>query len=87
MLLAALWTAAPARAEDAGPPACDVPAYLLTTESTLPKVAAAIKAGKPLDILVVGSRSSTIPVVGSERLSGAAAGGAEGEAAIRSRST
>jgi hypothetical protein len=40
--------------------ACDVPAYLLTSESTLPKVADAIKNGHPLDILVVGSRSSTI---------------------------
>ena len=48
-----------ARAEDAAP-SCDVPAYLLTTESTLPKVAEAIKTGHSLDILVVGSRSSTI---------------------------
>jgi hypothetical protein len=59
-LLAGLLTAAvPARAED--PTAsCDVPAYLLTTESALPKVADAVKGGRPLDILVVGSRSSTI---------------------------
>ena len=42
-------------------PACDVPAYLLTSESTLAKVAAAVKGGKPLNVLVVGSRSSTIP--------------------------
>ena len=41
-------------------PACDVPAYLLTTESALPKVAAAVKDGQPLNVLVVGSRSSTI---------------------------
>ena len=59
MLLAGLVTAAPARADDAAP-ACDVPAYLLTTESALPKVADALKTGHPLDILVVGSRSSTI---------------------------
>ena len=39
---------------------CDVPPYLLATESALPKVADAIKNGRPLDILVVGSRSSTI---------------------------
>jgi hypothetical protein len=58
-LLAGLLTAAPARADDAAP-ACDVPAYLLTTESALPKVADALKTGHPLDILVVGSRSSTI---------------------------
>ena len=58
-LLAGLLAAAPVRAEDAAP-ACDVPAYLLATESALPKVADALKTGHPLDILVVGSRSSTI---------------------------
>jgi hypothetical protein len=58
-LLAGLLAAAPVRADDAAP-ACDVPAYLLTTESALPKVADALKTGRPLDILVVGSRSSTI---------------------------
>jgi hypothetical protein len=59
-LLAGLLTSAvPARAEDAAA-SCDVPAYLLTTESALPKVADAVKGGRPLDILVVGSRSSTI---------------------------
>jgi hypothetical protein len=58
-LLACLLAAAPARADDAAP-ACDVPPYLLTTESALPKVADALKTGHPLDILVVGSRSSTI---------------------------
>jgi hypothetical protein len=57
---------APARAQDApartqaAPANCEVPAYLLTTESTLPKVENAVKTGRPLDILVVGSRSSTI---------------------------
>ena len=50
---------APARTE-AVPANCEVPAYLLTTESTLPKVENAVKSGLPLDILVVGSRSSTI---------------------------
>ena len=54
----ALLAAQPLRAEDAAP-SCDVPDNLLTTESVLPKTADAIKAGK-LDILVVGSRSSTI---------------------------
>jgi hypothetical protein len=58
-LLAGLLTAAPARAEDA-PPSCEVPAHLLTSESSLPKVAEAVKSGHSLDILVVGSRSSTI---------------------------
>lgn len=58
-MLAGLLTAAPARAEDA-PQSCEVPAYLLTTDSPLPKVADAVKSGHPLDILVIGSRSSTI---------------------------
>lgn len=39
---------------------CDVPAYLLSTDSALPKVAAAVKNGQPLNVLVIGSRSSTI---------------------------
>jgi hypothetical protein len=58
-LLAGLLAAAPARAEDA-PQSCEVPAYLLTSESALPKVAEAVKSGRSLDILLVGSRSSTI---------------------------
>jgi hypothetical protein len=44
---------------DASQP-CDVPAYLLSSESALPKVAAAVKNAQPLTILVLGSRSSTI---------------------------
>ena len=63
-LLAALSAAGFARAEDApkvdAAPPCDVPAYLLNSESALPKVADAVKNGRPLTILVVGSRSSTI---------------------------
>ncbi len=51
-------TAAPAHAEDT-PASCEVRPYLLASESALPKVAGAIKSGR-LDILVVGSRSSTI---------------------------
>jgi hypothetical protein len=58
-MLAGLLTAAPACAEDA-PPSCEVPSYLLTSDSALPKVADAVKSGHSLDILVVGSRSSTI---------------------------
>jgi len=64
LLLAGLLTAVPARAEDA-PQSCEVPAYLLTTESALPKIAEVVKSGRPLDILVVGSRSSTINTAGS----------------------
>jgi hypothetical protein len=58
-MLAGLLTAAPVCAEDA-PASCEVPAYLLSSESALPKVADAVKSGHSLDILVVGSRSSTI---------------------------
>jgi hypothetical protein len=62
-LLAGFAAAGLARAEDApqaSPQACEVPAYLLSTDSLLPKVAEAVKKGQPLTILVVGSRSSTI---------------------------
>ena len=74
-LVAVVAAASPLRAEDAQQspqPAptpqeqgsiegCDVPDNLLATESVLQKVTDAVKAGKPLDILVIGSRSSTIP--------------------------
>jgi lysophospholipase L1-like esterase len=58
-LLAGVLTASLARAEDT-PQSCEVPAYLLTSESRLSKVADAVKSGGPLNVLVVGSRSSTI---------------------------
>jgi hypothetical protein len=58
-LLAGVLATVPACAENA-PAACEVPAYLLTSDSTLPKVAEAIKDRHRLDILVLGSRSSTI---------------------------
>jgi hypothetical protein len=64
VLLAAVSAAAPVRAEDAAN-GCDVPSSLLETGSSLPKVAAAVKAGQPLNILVIGSRSSTIGADGS----------------------
>jgi lysophospholipase L1-like esterase len=59
ILLAGVSACAPARAEDAAQ-TCDVPDDLLTSESALPKVTDAVKDGRPLDILVIGSRSSTI---------------------------
>jgi len=65
-VLTGLWTALPARAEDAptqsknAPAACEVPDYLVSSDSVLPKVDEAIKAGSALNILVVGSRSSSI---------------------------
>jgi lysophospholipase L1-like esterase len=58
-LFAGCFAAGSARAEEPAQP-CDVPAYLLSTESSLPKVAEAVKNGQPLNVLVVGSRSSTI---------------------------
>jgi hypothetical protein len=72
VLAGLLLAAVPARAEEppsATAPAlaaartlCEVPDYLLSGDTALPKVAAAIKAGGPLNILVIGSRSSTISV-------------------------
>jgi hypothetical protein len=56
--------AAPGAAPTPAPGAaqsCEVPAYLLTSDSPLPKVAGAVKDSHALNILVVGSRSSTIP--------------------------
>ena len=61
-LLAGYLTASAARASDDPPsPPCDVPTNLLSTESPLPKVTDAVKSGQPLNVLVIGSRSSTIP--------------------------
>jgi hypothetical protein len=77
MMLAGLWAAAPARAEDA-PQSCEVPDYLLSSESALPKVADAVKSGHSLDILVSVVNHQ---YVGRQRLSRAVAGGAEGETA------
>src|SRR6201999_4118153 len=56
--LAGTLAAQPLRAEDALQ-SCEVPDNLLATESPLTKTGEAIKAGK-LDLLVIGSRSSTI---------------------------
>jgi len=55
-VLGGVMTAAPARAEDA-PTSCEVPDYLLASESVLTKVEDAVKNRHALDILVVGSRS------------------------------
>jgi hypothetical protein len=59
IMLAGFLAVAPARAEDT-PAVCEVPAYLLSSESSLPQVTEAVKNAQKLDILVVGSRSSTI---------------------------
>ncbi|MBC7578919.1 SGNH/GDSL hydrolase family protein [Tardiphaga sp.] len=54
--------ATPAYAEIPVPQGCEVPAYLLTSESALPKVAEAVKPSGKLNVLVIGSRSSVIGV-------------------------
>jgi hypothetical protein len=59
VLLAACLAAGFARGQDA-PRNCDVPAYLLSTDSVLLKVADSIKNNHSLKVLVIGSRSSTI---------------------------
>lgn len=74
-LLAACLAVVPARGQDTrsqdapsgqaappqvAPPACEVPAYLLNSDSNLTHVADAVKSKAPLNVLVVGSRSSTI---------------------------
>ena len=81
-LLAGLLTMAPASAEDA-PQSCDVPAYLLTSESGLPKVTDAVKGGHSLDILVVGSRSSTINTSDGSAYPGRLQASSAGETAFR----
>jgi len=75
-VLAVFLAAVPLHAEDAptptttpapapAPAACEVPDYLFSGDNALPKVADVIKANRPLNILVVGSRSSTINVGGA----------------------
>lgn len=64
ILLCGSLAAPSARADDAvpaAPAACELPPYLLATDSQLHKVAETVKSGKPLEILVIGSRSTTIP--------------------------
>jgi len=81
-VMAGFVAAVPARAEDA-PAACEVPDYLISGDNTLPKVAEAIKVGGPLNILVVGSRSSTINV--SANTSEAAAYPGQMQAALKEK--
>jgi hypothetical protein len=75
IVLAGLLTAVPTRAEDSAPvsdtaESCEVPDYLLASESALSKVEEAVKGNHPLEILVIGSRSSTInPTVNSSEVS------------------
>jgi hypothetical protein len=59
VLAGLLAVTAPAGAKNTAQ-SCEVPDYLLTSESALPRVAEAVKSGHPLDVLVIGSKSSTI---------------------------
>ncbi len=59
LLLAGCLPMTSARAENAAA-GCEVAEHLLSSESALNKVADTVKAGRPLEILVAGSRSSTI---------------------------
>ena len=55
-------SSAPQNAAPDAAQSCEVPAYLLTSDSPLSKVAEAVKDAHVLNVLVVGSRSSTIPM-------------------------
>lgn len=58
LVLAGALAVAPVRAETVE--SCAVPAYLLTTDATLAKTSETVKARQPLNILVVGTRSSQL---------------------------
>lgn len=58
LVVCGMLACSPARADDAD--ICAVPAYLLSGDSALPIVSATIKDHKPLNIVVVGSRSSAL---------------------------
>ncbi len=51
----------PARAEPLPGKSCDLPAYLVTSDSVLKNVAASVSEKKALPILVVGTMSSMLP--------------------------
>lgn len=59
VLIVGVLIVGPAKADPAKQ-VCEVPAYLLTSESSLLKVQAAVKPDGKLNILVIGSRSSVI---------------------------
>ena len=63
MVLASLMAAAPSRAQEpqGDAPVCDVPAYLISTNDSINKAAEAIRTQQKLDILVIGSGSSSLP--------------------------
>jgi hypothetical protein len=58
LVMLSLAALSPASAEDAK--TCDVPSDLLSTDSVLDKVAERIKSSRQLDIVVLGSGSSTL---------------------------
>ena len=56
------------------PQTCEFPAYLLTSDSPLPKVADAVKGGQALEYSGGGQPLVDHRLVRSQRLSGPAAG-------------
>jgi hypothetical protein len=84
-VLAGFLAAIPARADDpAAPATCEVPDYVLSSDNVLPKVDEAIKASRPLNVLVIGSRSSSINV-GGANASEAAAYPGQMQAALKAK--
>lgn len=60
LALAALPSRVALAAPEVASAGCEAPAYLLTTDLTLKRVVASLKNDHKLDILVIGSRSSSI---------------------------
>jgi hypothetical protein len=87
-VLAGFLAAVPVRADDTPtattPATCEVPDYIFSSDNVLPKVAEVIKASRPLNILLVGSRSSTISVGGAGAAE-AAAYPAQMQAALKAK--
>ena len=86
-LLAGLLAVGAPRAPRMRPRNCEVPAYLLTTESTLPKVATAVKGEQPAGYAGGGQPVLDHPVVRRPAPIPAGCRRSEGEAAEASRST
>ena len=84
IVLGGFLAAVPARADDT-PAACEVPDYLVSSDNVLPKVADVIKAGRALNILVVGSRSSTINLGVDTNAAEAAAYPGQMQAALKAK--
>jgi acyl-CoA thioesterase-1 len=65
LALAAAGAGKPATFDAAGSEACNLPAELITPDIPLPRVAAALTTGKPVDVLAIGSGSTVGDAGGS----------------------